>query len=50
MIASFIELFAIVGFASLSDRVGRRPVYLFGAHIAADAGANAQMPASLARG
>src|SRR3974390_1704761 len=31
MLAFFIELFAIVGFASLSDRVGRRPVYLFGA-------------------
>jgi MFS family permease len=31
MLAFFIELFAIVGFASLSDHVGRRPVYLFGA-------------------
>src|SRR5262249_58171842 len=31
MLAFFIELFAIVGFASLSDRIGRRPVYLFGA-------------------
>ncbi len=31
MLAFFVELFAIVGFASLSDRVGRRPVYLFGA-------------------
>ncbi len=31
MLAFLVELFAIVGFASLSDRVGRRPVYLFGA-------------------
>jgi MFS family permease len=31
MLAFTIELFAIVGFASLSDRIGRRPVYLFGA-------------------
>src|ERR1700752_5281263 len=31
MLAFVIELFAIVGFASLSDRVGRRPVYIFGA-------------------
>jgi MFS family permease len=31
MLAFFVELFAIVGFASLSDHVGRRPVYLFGA-------------------
>jgi MFS family permease len=31
MLAFVFELFAIVGFASLSDRVGRRPVYLFGA-------------------
>jgi len=31
MLAFFIELFAIVGFASLSDHLGRRPVYLFGA-------------------
>ncbi|MBV9456583.1 MAG: MHS family MFS transporter [Bradyrhizobium sp.] len=31
MLAFVIELFAIVGFASLSDRIGRRPVYLFGA-------------------
>src|SRR6478609_8144244 len=31
MLAFFVELFAIVGFASLSDRIGRRPVYLFGA-------------------
>jgi MFS family permease len=31
MLAFTVELFAIVGFASLSDRVGRRPVYLFGA-------------------
>jgi metabolite-proton symporter len=31
MLAFSVELFAIVGFASLSDRIGRRPVYLFGA-------------------
>ena len=31
MLAFFVELFTIVGFASLSDHVGRRPVYLFGA-------------------
>src|SRR5499427_1146841 len=31
MLAFTIELFAIVGFSSLSDRIGRRPVYLFGA-------------------
>src|SRR5580692_1262542 len=31
MLAFVIELFAIVGFATLSDRVGRRPVYMFGA-------------------
>ena len=31
MLAFLVELFAIVGFASLSDRIGRRPVYLFGA-------------------
>src|SRR6201987_5266012 len=31
MLAFFVELFAIVGFATLSDRIGRRPVYLFGA-------------------
>jgi MFS family permease len=31
MLAFAVELFAIVGFASLSDRIGRRPVYLFGA-------------------
>src|SRR5215813_695874 len=31
MLAFTVELFAIVGFASLSDYVGRRPVYLFGA-------------------
>ena len=31
MLAFTVELFAIVGFASLSDRIGRRPVYLFGA-------------------
>src|ERR1700724_3494382 len=31
MLAFVIELFTIVGFASLSDRIGRRPVYMFGA-------------------
>jgi MFS family permease len=31
MIAFVIELFTIMGFAALSDRIGRRPVYLFGA-------------------
>ena len=31
MLAFVVELFAIVGFASLSDRIGRRPVYIFGA-------------------
>ena len=31
MLAFVIELFAIVGFAALSDRIGRRPVYMFGA-------------------
>jgi MFS family permease len=31
MLAFVIELFAIVGFATLSDRIGRRPVYMFGA-------------------
>jgi MFS family permease len=31
MIAFVIELFAIMGFAALSDRIGRRPVYMFGA-------------------
>src|ERR1700760_4876358 len=31
MLAFAVELFAIVFFASLSDRIGRRPVYLFGA-------------------
>src|ERR1700709_619600 len=31
MLAFVIELFTIIGFASLSDRVGRRPVYIFGA-------------------
>jgi metabolite-proton symporter len=31
MLAFVVELFTIVGFAALSDRVGRRPVYMFGA-------------------
>ena len=31
MLAFVIELFTIVGFATLSDRIGRRPVYMFGA-------------------
>ncbi|SDT19720.1 MFS transporter [Bradyrhizobium canariense] len=31
MLAFVVELFAIVSFASLSDRIGRRPVYIFGA-------------------
>jgi MFS family permease len=31
MLAFIIELFAIIGFAALSDRIGRRPVYMFGA-------------------
>lgn len=31
MLAFVIELGAIVGFAALSDRIGRRPVYMFGA-------------------
>jgi MFS family permease len=31
MLAYVVELFAIVGWSTLSDRVGRRPVYLFGA-------------------
>ncbi len=31
MLAFVMELFTIVGFARLSDRIGRRPVYLFGA-------------------
>jgi metabolite-proton symporter len=31
MIAFVVELFAILGWGALSDRIGRRPVYLFGA-------------------
>ncbi len=31
MLAFVIELFAILGFSALSDRIGRRPVYMFGA-------------------
>jgi MFS family permease len=31
MLSFVIELFTIIGFSALSDRVGRRPVYLFGA-------------------
>ena len=31
MVAYVVELFAIIGWSTLSDRVGRRPVYLFGA-------------------
>jgi metabolite-proton symporter len=31
MLAFTVELFAILGWAALSDRIGRRPVYMFGA-------------------
>ncbi len=31
MLAFMVELFAILAFSALSDRIGRRPVYLFGA-------------------
>src|SRR5499426_550702 len=31
MLAFVIELFTLLGFAALSDRIGRRPVYMFGA-------------------
>lgn len=30
-IAYFVELFAVPAFSALSDRIGRRPVYMFGA-------------------
>jgi MFS family permease len=33
MLAFAVELFTIVGFATLSDRIGRRPVYMFGALV-----------------
>lgn len=33
IVASFIGLFTVPFYASLSDRVGRRPVYLFGAIV-----------------
>jgi MFS family permease len=35
MIGAALELFAIPFFGALSDRVGRRPVYLFGAVVTA---------------
>jgi MFS family permease len=31
MVAYIVELFAIIGWSMLSDRIGRRPVYMFGA-------------------
>lgn len=31
MVSYVVQLFGIVGFATLSDRIGRRPVYIFGA-------------------
>jgi MFS family permease len=31
MLAFTVEPFAVLGFATLSDRIGRRPVYMFGA-------------------
>ena len=33
MVAFVVELFAILGWAALSDRIGRRPVYMFGALV-----------------
>lgn len=35
LIAAFIETFTIPAFGALSDKVGRRPVYIFGAVFSA---------------